>query len=292
MILFKKEREIGEIINDTFKFTRQNFKTLLKVFVKFVTPSFIILLLGVGYYSYISVNNNFFSSYMSGNPGVTGMDDLPDFFSKILLGSLFLIITLYTFYAFLFGSILYSIKSYIKNEGKIVIAEVGDNMKQNWGSLFGLSFASLIMLFVGFMLCIIPGIYLWPPLMLIYAIKVFNNLSISESISYSFKLIKNNWFTTFISFFIIGALWYFANMVFQLPIIIYSFSKGFLTAYEGTYANLETDWVLLSLQLLGSALQYVAYFIIVIASAFIYFNLNEKQQKTGAYEAIDELGKM
>ena len=67
-IQFKRERDLGEILSDTFKFIRENYKPLLKALLKYTGPVFLLQLFALGYYSYVSVGqgNNLFTSGIVG----------------------------------------------------------------------------------------------------------------------------------------------------------------------------------------------------------------------------------
>ena len=61
---------------------------------------------------------------------------------------------------------------------------------------------------------------------------------------------------------------------------------------EGSAAGVfdNRDWILITLQVISSVFQYTLSIISIIAVAFIYFNLNEEKNLTGAFERIDNLG--
>ena len=44
-INFRRHRELGEVITDTFKFIRENYKLLFKLIFKIAGPAFAILIL-------------------------------------------------------------------------------------------------------------------------------------------------------------------------------------------------------------------------------------------------------
>ena len=53
----QKQRELGDIISDTFKFIRQNFKPLGKFIFNITGPVFVILLVSIGFYSYLGMDS-------------------------------------------------------------------------------------------------------------------------------------------------------------------------------------------------------------------------------------------
>ncbi len=277
-IEFKKHRELGEIISVTFKFLRENYKPLFKSITQAVGPTFILLIAALAYYTYSVAGSPL--AAMEGNSG------------EFLIPFFILAVTLMLFYASLYGTILHYIKSYIENKGMVDEAEIKSGAQEDLGKLFLVFILSAIIVFTGLILFIIPGIYLMVPLSLVAAVLVFNKMTLGDSISYGFSLVKDHWWTTFFSLLVIWLLVYVIGLVFQLPLIIYTFMKMFTVAQEGSLADplSYSDWVFILLNVLSSVIQYLLSSIFVIALAFIYFNLNEHKNLTGTYETIDKLG--
>ena len=287
-INFKKQREIGQIINDTFKFLRENYKLLFGLIFKIAGPAFLILLLCVGYYLYLSIGM-FETLETSPNMIFSG-----DFLTpQIFLALFIMLVALMIYSSLLYGTVLHFIKSYIENKGIVDESEVKYGVRHSIWELIGTTFICGIMVFFGLMLCFFPGIYLMVPLSLTFSILIFDKLGVIDSISHCFTLIRGNWWVTFATLFVIWLLIYIIGVIFSLPAVFYSLFKGFTMAEEGTMANPSSlfDWVYLALNLLSSVAQYLLYSIMVIASAFVYFNLNEKKNFTGTMESIDNLGK-
>lgn len=277
-IEFKKQRELGDLINITFKFIRENYRPLLHLIYKIVGPFFIILILAVAYYTY-SVAGNPIEAITSGGSNFV--------ISFLVMGAAMLL-----FYAALYGTILHYIKSYISNAGVVSEETVKAGVQKDFLNLILLSIISAILIIAGLMLFILPGIYLMVPLALCGTILVFKNYSVTESISYSFTLIKDHWWITFVSLLVIWILVYFIGLVFQVPLIIYTVIKTLAVVQEGSVADPSSysDWIFISLNVLSTVIQYLLSSISIIALAFIYFNLNEYKNFTGTYETIDKLG--
>lgn len=277
-IEFKKQRELGDIINITFKFIRENYKPLFQLIYKIVGPFFILLILAVAYYTY-SVAGNPIEAITSGG-------------SNFVISILLMLVAMLLFYAALYGTILHYIKNYISNSGQVNEADVKTGVQKDFFNLILLSIISAILIIAGMMLFILPGIYLMVPLALAGTILVFKNYSVTEAISYSFTLIKDNWWITFVSLLVIWILVYFIGLVFQIPLIIYTVIKTLTMVQEGSMADPASysDWIFITLNVLSTVIQYLLSTISIIGLAFIYFNLNEHKNLTGTYETIDKLG--
>lgn len=282
-INFRKQRELGDIITDTFKFLRQNFKPLFKDIFKITGPVFVILIFAIGYYSYLGMD-------LMSNPFLSDGSDVN---IEMYLISLFILFSaLVAFYVLMYNTVLHYIKSYIENAGVVDHTKVFRGVKNDFGRMLGLLLLVGIITVAGLLVCILPGIYLWVPLSLAPAMMVFTRTSVLDSISYSFSLIKDNWWMTFFTLFVITLLLYFISMVFQFPLMVYFFIKALTMSHEGSVANPAdlVDWVYVFLNVLSSIFQYLLSVVGVVASAFIYYHLDEKKHGTGTYERISNLG--
>ncbi|MFI8378231.1 hypothetical protein [Leeuwenhoekiella sp. NPDC079379] len=279
LIHFKKQRELGDILSDTFKFLRLEYKPLFKALMRNAAIPFIILIAISAYFNTLISD---FSELTSGNFDV----------SVMLLSILGMFIALLFYYAILYGTILNYIKLYIKNDGNVNPDVLNTNVRNSLGNLTGLSFLSAMLLMAGFVLCILPGVYISVPLSLTFAILVFNDKSAVDAISDSFRLVKGEWWMTFATILVMGLLLYVANIVFSVPVIIYSLVKTFTSADQISQGDMSSmiDWVYITLNAISTAIQYILAGVYAIAIAFIYFNLNEKINQTGTFETIDSIG--
>ncbi|MDH7447070.1 hypothetical protein [Aquimarina sp. 2201CG14-23] len=283
---FKKKRELGDILTDVFAFLRTNFKTLFSVLLKTSGVVFIILLLSIGYYTYASSN-------LMDPFNIGGGSELFNS-GSLIISVLIMLVSVLLFYGLIFGTVLHYIKVYIDHDGVIDQQLVVDGVKKDLGSIMGLAILSSIMTMIGLALCILPGIYLYVPLSLVFPILVFRKSSVFDAIGESFELVKNEWWITFATLLVIGILSYVISMVFSIPAIMYTFFKTFTAATEGTFSDPSSmfDWVFIVLNTLASVVQYIIIYLFTsISSAFIYFNLNERKHHTGTLEQIDSLGK-
>ncbi len=282
-IQFKKQRELGDIITDTFSFLRSNYKLLFQLIFKIAGPAFLVLVLALTYYSYLSLDTL--------ETSLLDMAQTLDVGTYLITGAV-LLFSMLAFYVLLYGTVFHFINSYIKNNGKVIEEEVKQGVKYDFGNLLGLLVLCGIILFFGLILCLLPGIYLWVPLSLAPAVMVFGRQSISDSIGEAFKLIKDNWWMTFFTLLVMTILVYIIGLIFQIPLFIYYFIKTFTMAQEGSVADPSTlfDWVYVVFNVLSNLVQYLLSTIIIVATAFIYYDLNEKKNFTGTYETISKLG--
>lgn len=278
-IHFKKQRELGEILSVTFKFLRQNYKPAGKIFLKLVGPVFILLIAALAYYSWSTLGGSLIST--------SGFDS-----SGFMISAALMVLAYLLYVATMTGTIYHIIRSYINNQGEIISSEVVNGMKSDFGKLLLLTIISWILVFAGMLLFILPGIYLAVPVSLASAVLVFRREGVMDSISDCFHLVKNNWWMTFATLLCIGLIVYLVALIFQLPVIFFYMIKAFIVASEASAANISEVFGpgYIILNVISSVCQYLIYSITPIGVAFVYFNLNEKQNFTGAYETIQNLG--
>ncbi|WP_298546420.1 hypothetical protein [uncultured Aquimarina sp.] len=283
---FKKKRELGDILSDVFAFLRTNFKPLFSVLFKTSGIVFIVMLFTIGYYTYSS--SNLLDPFnIAGNSQIFNS-------GAIIIAALVMLISVLIFYGLMFGTVLHYIKVYIDNNGVINQKTITDGVKNDLGSIIGLAILSSIMTGIGLALCVVPGIYLYVPLSLVFPILIFRKSGVFDAIGESFELVKNEWWITFATLLVIGILSYIISMVFSIPAIMYTFFKTFTAATEGSFSDPSSmfDWVFILLNTISSVIQYIIIYLFTsISSAFIYFNLNERKHHTGTLEQIDSLGK-
>lgn len=281
-INFKKQRELGTILSDIFKFIRLNWKSLFEMIFKIAGPALLIML---GAYV-------FYMQSIVGSFGILEtVGSLSGFSTTMVLALVVLILAGLVYYALLNGVVLHYIKSYIKNNGVVVKEEVSAGVKNDFWKLIGTSLLVGLIIAVGSMFCVIPGIYLGVVLSTAYTVVVFEGKEVTDAISHCFNIIRDEWWITFATFFVVFLLYYFIMIIFQIPQYIYIFINA-LTMSQEVSADPTSmfDWVYILLTTIGMVFQYLLYSIIVICTAFVYFNLNEKKHFTGTMETIESIG--
>ena len=283
-INFKRKRELGEIITDTFKFLRRNFKAVFRNLFKIAGIPFLLFVLATAYNAYSSFGNNTF--FDVSNP-FSFFDSM-----SVLISSLLVYLFVFVFMISLQVSILSTIKSYIKNEGIINDNEVMATVKEKLGDIALAGLGKTVLTIIGFLLCFFPGVYISIPLFLLFPLLIFDNKKVGDVFSGCFDLVKDNWWITFATVFILGLLWYVISIIFSLPSMIYVWVKMFTSMQEGSLSDPSSmfDIGTIILTVIASSLQYIVYAFMPIGAAFIYYNLNEQKNQTGTLEQIDRLG--
>lgn len=276
---FKQQRELGTIITDVFKFVRIEGKELGGLILKITGPALLAVIFSYVYYTQ-STLGNFEAIFMQ-----------QEFSSNILLSLFLLFGSVVVFYALIYSTVLLYIKSYVANQGHVQVETVSREIKEYFWGMLGLNLLTGIIVAVGIIFCVLPGIYLMVCLTLAFPILIFERNDIGAAISNSFKLIKEEWWNTFATLFVIYILYSIITMIFQLPQLLYMFVKGFTMSNEVSGNPFEfIDWVSITLDVIAMVAGYLMFTFILISIAFVYFHLNEKKNFTGTLENIDKLG--
>lgn len=282
MITFSKERNFEQLITATFQFIRQEYKPFLKLILRITGPFLILMLIGLT--GYLNSINDITSNLID-----------VDTSSPVQLIVSLSLVALFGGSAYLLAhaAALYYIESYIANNGTVDPKEVQRKTFANFFSFLGLGIVSMFMIFFGIIFCIIPGIYLAIPLSLVFAVLVFENSDVIESVEMSLRLIKGEWWNAFLFLFVIGILLAIAGSVFSIPAAIYMFIKMFVSSGSFNPASIETlgtDYIYLTINVLSYTLKFLLNLISIVATAFLYFSIREKKTGEGISKIIENIG--
>lgn len=274
---FRKVREFGEIIGDTFLFIKQNFKPLMKAFI-YLCGFFILagiangIVVQLRMVSIVEGRQNFSiaSQYMG------------TFFSWNYFA---LIVFMVLNYTAIYVTVLSYISIYIqKGNVAATVEEVWSYFKYYFFRILGSGLIMSTFLFVCFLCCFFPGIYVFPAVTLVYPILILENASLGYSFTRSFKLLKDNWWITFGILIIIWIITYACTTFVQMPVVIITMVN--------TITN-PSNPISRSYAILSSISSYIAQVFLIIpiiCSAFCYFNLVEQKESTGLMDRIEGFG--
>ena len=278
-INFREERDLGQKINATFAFIRQNFKVLFSCILYFALP-FALL---AGIFSGIYQSRKL--SVQAGNPPWRTWGEYY-FFGNI--SSLnYLISMFFTLVSFVLISLtiyIYMVQ-YMDNGGKVTVKEVWEGIKSNFLMLFYAAVGIMVMCLMGYVFLLIPGIYLSIARSLVFMIMVREDVGFIESIERSFYLVKGYWWPTFGFVLLIGLI----QLVFGLITYLPAMALGILNALKIPGADNSLLVVLSSsIAAVGGILLYT---ISITGIAFQYFNLVEIKDGIGLLQQVDLIGR-
>lgn len=275
---FKKRRDFGQIINDTFAFIRQNFKPLLTTYAIFCGLFVLATLAAMLLQQYKMVNiindGNVSRSYGRNPLGSTfGIE----YFLTIL------------FSVFSYTSMSVAIHSYIaiyiqKGNQAPTIDEVWGYFKHYFFRVFGSSIALLLLLAIGFIFCVFPFFWLFPFVSMIFPIMIIENGSLAYSFNRSFQLIKNNFWVTFGTLIIVWIIVQACMTMVVLPTSLFNMVGMF------SHKNPQMSLTLTMITTVLQALCQVFFIIPIITITLAYFSLVEQKENLGLMERIEQFG--
>ncbi len=288
---FRKERDFGEIFSATFDFIKQEYKRFGYVILLYVLPFLVLsaLLMILVQSNYISNIKNLVESAPYGN------------FSSLGTMMLFylLIMLCYLIAQTMLVTATYSyIALYVKKgKDEFVVADVWDKMKSYFFPVLGANIVIGFIIGIGFVFCILPGIYLGISLSVILVALIFEGKGFSAAFSRSFELTKQDWWMTFLIVIIAGLLVYVLTLVIQIPAMIIGIGS-FWTNIRESISDPEkainsmdifnSGYIIVTS--ISSVLTYVLYIIPKLILSFWYFSLVEKKEKPSLMEKIEQIG--
>jgi hypothetical protein len=194
-----------------------------------------------------------------------------------------------TFYLIL---VVAYIKQYEKGEENITFDTLWPEMRRNFFKVFFSAILLFIVIYIGFIFCLIPGIFLAVALAPLLIIMVTEERRFGDSWSRSFFLTRDHWWESFGLYFVTALINMAISFIIILPMYIFIFVKMFAgfrdypedpeMAMDGMSAMSWFMPVFFLLSLLTNMI-----FITVIT--FKYYSLVEVKEGLGEKEAIENI---
>ena len=144
----------------------------------------------------------------------------------------------------------------------------------------------VLLLSFAYALCLIPGVWLFPIFGLIYPIMIMENTGFGFAFSRSFQLIKDNWWITAGSLFVIWLIAYIMSMVFTIPASAANLASAFIT--PGKMQNLSLGSIIFSA--IMQQLAQLMFIIPTIGICLLYYNLVETKEGNNLMDRISKFG--
>lgn len=270
-INLREERDFGEKFNATFQFARQNFKNL----------SLVLLFLGAP----LLIVGNLIAAYMQADLQIGNVNysqGLPDGFWTLYM----VVVPVYLIaYSWLMTVTYAYVTEYLNGNRDITPGQVFRRASQKIVKIILSSIIIAIMVTFGFVLLVIPGIYLVVALTFVQAIILVEDAPVFKSISRSISLIKGKWWSTFGLVVVMSIVVGIMQLVFTIPMYINLFVKGL---HQNLFSFDAGTIISNAFATLGMSLLYPLLF---IAIAFQYFNMVERHESKGLMNEIDMAGK-
>ncbi len=306
-INLNQKRDFSEVINATFTFIKQEFKSLGKVIILYAGLPILASSIAGGYYSSSQLTQ---AIQILQNPSLQPVQSINFLF---LLLFFFLTFLAYMFISGLSASYLtlYSQKDSSEFSHNDVwqyfytrIIPLFFLNIVNFLILLGLALISLIVIvllatFAAFSVVVNAFIvffaiislfiifYISVPLSFSYIPVIDENKGVIEAIKRAFYLIKNNWWISFGILIIVMIIVFLVGSLFALPTTLLTFFKTYL-AYAGEGDGGQSV-VYILLNFLGNIAQYLIFPIVYIALGIQFYNLKEKKENPELFQKISEI---
>jgi hypothetical protein len=287
-VKFKQVRDFGDVFNATFSFIGAEYKNLGKAVLYYALPFLIITAIsGV----LLSIEQQkFYSSAM-----FTGAADLNSSFSAMadIYKYTFLILFAYMIGMSMLQCTLYSyIKLYVnKGKDQFTVEDVWHEMKQYILPVIGISIILGILIFIGMVLCLLPGIILAVYLSLIFPAYIFEDRGFGDSFNRSFQLTGQKWWMTLGLIIVSIIMVYMIALLFSIPAMLLGFKSMFASLQNlQNYKPVEFSTAFYIVNSITSLITYVVFSIPSIIMAFHYFSMVEVKERPSLHEKIEQIG--
>lgn len=306
---FPQARDFSRKMNATFEFIRQNFKPLCKSLLFIAGPPILIasILLGSFMDDFMGM-----TTYNMGNPDlVTNYFASVSFWLQMVVMAVFLLVSSVMTLSTINNYIILYIE---KKSNQIEVNEVWDRVRSSFWMYVGtclmfillamgvyiislipvflLAAITPVLVFFGVFALIFVFIYFFFSVSLIFFIRSYERKGFFESLTRSYRLVQNKWWSTFGLIFILYFIMMTISYIFMIPYYTVM-GVGMLHSVE-TGAFQEPSSSVQLIMIISFTLYYMAQMILNtlpnVGIAFQYFNLVELKEARGLISQIDTLG--
>jgi hypothetical protein len=153
--------------------------------------------------------------------------------------------------------------------------------------ILGASIVLYLLIGLGMVFCLLPGIYLLVVFALVPPVMIIENTSFGYAFNKSFRLIKDNWWVTFGVIVVIWIVLYVLNLAISIPSMILGAGNVFLHITKHSTALSLPVAIITTLV---SSITYFFNILMIVAVSLCYFNLSETKEGTGLMERINQFG--
>lgn len=274
-IQLRKIRDFGDNISDTFQFIRQEGKSLVLSFL--VVGGIFMFINAIVSGIYQKQTFGFMDSLSEGifNPEQTFSMFTPMYFAVIIL-------SVVTYSAMITVVAVYT--RFCDEENRTPsTAEVWQSFSKYIVRTIVFGFLQSILVIIGLVMCIIPGIYLLVVFLPAPFIIVHENLGISDTFNRCFTINRQGFWQSLGIYLVAGII---SSVVSGILGVLLGIVVGL-----GTYfSSAQMSTVMAIVMSVVSVVQYFFYLILFIAVALQYYNLVEQLEGTGLERRISLIG--
>lgn len=303
-IELQKRRDFGEKINATFEFIKLNFAPFYKGIFFMIFP--------------IAIFGGIASSMISFQPADFIKAIMSSDYQQIaelqstMFGAEYFIALFLNFLGFvLLPAYVYSyVRKYAEKSDDFSVSSLFRDTFGNFFKVLGASILIVLLIIVAYFigvfisamlavitpfLGIVSGLatmclvfYLGTVLSLVYPIMLVEGQGFGTSLSKSFYLIKDKWWSTFGLLVVMGIIYILLSIVFSIPLMIVT---GLMASNTLGDTSAMTNVFNIIANIISQVGGYLILPFTMIAICFQYFNLSEMKESTGLISRIDGFGK-
>jgi hypothetical protein len=274
----RKVRDFGENLNDTFLFIRQNFKPLIAIFFSICGIFMLAHAIFNGLFESraFGVFDQFRRGFTSRRASSFETVFTPEYFLAIVLSWVSFVAIRVTVGSY--------VKFYLENNGEQPkIADVWKYFTRYFFRVFIYSIPVAIVIVLGCVLCLVPGIYLMVVLVPFDYVLIIEDAGFTDAFNRCFTLVRNNFWISFGIYIVAGLIYWFGSIIIGMVVgVIVGLSAYFTTDNIGTTAGMVTSF----LNIFSSTF----YIIFLVSAGLHYFNLVESHDGTGLLQRVETMG--
>ncbi|MGM0375717.1 MAG: hypothetical protein ACQEQ0_02995 [Bacteroidota bacterium] len=278
-IELKKERDFSDVFNAAFSFIGSEAGRLFRVIGLYAGVPVIIAVIMSAYYARDMMSSVF--QVMSNANDMSQPDT-----ALVGLTILFSVVA----QLFLAGLVPAYMAEY-EHKGKdgFRADDVWQRFARNFGGVAGYGILAAVIVIIGFVLFLFPGIYLSVPLSFILYVLLIENKRGSRLFSRCFQLVRSKWWNTFGILFLAYLIMMIVNGIFSLPSAIVAGIEGFLVG-SGQKEVMEANSLAVILTtIFGGLGQYILYPGLYVIVALQYYSLREQKDRDSLMEKVSAI---
>jgi hypothetical protein len=285
-INFKREREFGDLFNATFNFLGLEYKKLGKALLYYVVPLLILSAIASTIYSIKSQEAMQLMREAGNNDPFASFKVLGSIFGYVFISSALSIVAT----TLLMCTVYCYIKVYIENgANQFTLNDVWREVMKHFLKFLIASIIVCILMGIGFVFCILPGVYLAVALTPLFCIMIFEEKSFADSFSRSFKLINNNWWFVFGLLIVATIIVYILSMLVSIPNVLMGFKSLFVNLKTGNVTDFKFSTSFYIVNSITQLITNLFWVIPTVTTAFLYFSLVEKVERPSLIEKINQI---
>ncbi|KAA3439942.1 hypothetical protein [Rufibacter hautae] len=278
LIEFRLERDLGQKLNTTFTFLRQNFRPLFKCILLFVVPFALLAGIFSGIYQGIQLDE------LSGAVEYGSMGAYT--FAQTVNSAHYWVSLFFSLVSFVLLSLtIYSyMLQYMQHRGQVDSAQVWEGIKSNFIPVLYSSVGVILISVLATLLLVLPGIYVAVALCMFALVMLHEEVGFLDAVERCFYLIKGYWWPSFGFLLLLALLQGIIGFVASLPAMALYILRIF------HLPGGDSDVLLVVATGFTTFISLLLYALTLTGVAFQYFDLVEKKEGVGLLEQVNQIG--